>query len=139
MDPSKEAIGERLLQIRKKLEMTQAALALALGCSRVFICNIEKGNSRPSAGVIAGMLSLGMNGSWLMTGQGQMRLSDRPDSSAPSDYPIGVTAGYPNHAGDCPRPDVTDLSEIKGQLAEAQNLLTRIARRIKQMEKPRRG
>ena len=68
-----ETIGERLKFFRKKKNMTQGELAIALGVTAGFISKIESGLQEPSEPIIKLLeYSYGLNKEWLLTGKGEM-------------------------------------------------------------------
>lgn len=70
------SIGDRILQVRKKLNLTQNQLAGQLGISQQHISHIEKGTKEPSELLIKHFCLLyGTSEEWLTTGEGEMFLS----------------------------------------------------------------
>ncbi|MBI3584011.1 MAG: helix-turn-helix transcriptional regulator [Nitrospinae bacterium] len=68
-----ETIGERLKYFRKKKNMTQGELAIALGVTAGFISKIESGLQKPSEPIIKLLeYSYGLNKEWILTGKGEM-------------------------------------------------------------------
>lgn len=65
-------IGERLLEVRKDLGLTQAQFAGRLGVSRSYLSEVELGRGKPSVEMIAGMATAFPQFSltWLLTGKG---------------------------------------------------------------------
>lgn len=82
-----EEIGARMKQARIFLGLTQEGLALAVGGSKRGIQDNEARNRVPGGEVIAGFIGLGINPVWLLTGEGEMLLSDNQARPALSDKP----------------------------------------------------
>ena len=70
-------IGPRIKHARGRLGLTQQELADAVGGSKSGIQDNEAGKSTPRRKVLAGLERLGVNPSWLLTGDGEMLLQDR--------------------------------------------------------------
>ena len=71
-----EEIGARMKQARIFLGHSQEMLSTLLGGSKRGIQNNESGKSVPGGEVVAGFIGLGINPVWLLTGEGEMLLSD---------------------------------------------------------------
>ena len=69
-------IGERMKAAREALGLTQAALAQAGGGSKPGVQDNEAGKSMPGGKVICGLVRLGINANWLLTGEVPMLLAD---------------------------------------------------------------
>lgn len=69
-------IGARMKTARGALGLTQEGLALAVGGSKRGIQENEARNRVPGGEVVAGMVELGINANWLLTGAGPMLLAD---------------------------------------------------------------
>jgi transcriptional regulator with XRE-family HTH domain len=67
------AINERLLLIRKTVQLNQEVFGKRIGVTRSAICNYENG-SRPISEqiILAVCREFGVNGEWLRTGDGEM-------------------------------------------------------------------
>lgn len=77
VDNQKRAeIGVRMKAAREALGLTQEGLAKAVGGSKRGIQENEARNRVPGGEVVAGMVELGINANWLLTGEGPMRLAD---------------------------------------------------------------
>lgn len=90
-------MNERIVELRKALNMTQQSFADRIGTKRNTVANYEIGRSEPSAAVVSMICrEFHVNEEWLRTGEGEMfrqqsrdesirafvddLLSDRPDS-----------------------------------------------------------
>lgn len=69
-------IGARMRAARAALELSQEGLANAVGGSKRGIQNNEALKSVPGGEVICGLVTLGINANWLLTGEGTMLLAD---------------------------------------------------------------
>lgn len=72
-------IGGRIKAARESLGLSQDGLALAVGGSKRGIQDNEARNRVPGGEVICGMVRLGINANWLLTGEGPMRIADLVD------------------------------------------------------------
>lgn len=64
---------DRLKEIRKELNLTQAVFAEKIGSSQNVVANYEIGRRNPSASVINNICkTFGVNEDWLRTGEGEM-------------------------------------------------------------------
>ena len=75
-------IGGRIKAARDSLGLSQDGLALAVGVSKRGIQSNERQISVPGGEVICGMVHLGINANWLLTGEGPMLLADLVDATA---------------------------------------------------------
>lgn len=75
-------IGTRLAQVRRHLGLTQDELAKEIGTSKRGIQDNEANKAIPGGKALCGLLGLGVNVNWLLTGEGPMRLADLVDVSA---------------------------------------------------------
>jgi len=67
----------RILDLRKKLGLTQALFAEKLGVNRTTLIGYEKGTFPPSADCLrSACLNCNVNAEWLLTGEGDMFLAD---------------------------------------------------------------
>ena len=66
------SVGERILQFRVYLGLSQRGFAKEIGQHNSTVGNWEKDKSKPSVKSLARMQKLGMNINWLMTGKGKM-------------------------------------------------------------------
>lgn len=85
-------IGSRMKVAREVLGLTQDGLAKAVRGSKRGIQENETRNRVPGGEVIAGMVELGINANWLLTGEGPMLLEDIQQLAAPSSPKINVDA-----------------------------------------------
>lgn len=68
-------IGGRMKAAREAIGLTQVGLATAVGGSKRGIQENEARNRVPGGEVVAGMVRLGINANWLLTGEGDMLLA----------------------------------------------------------------
>ena len=73
---SPQSIGERMKSVREALNLTQGSLAVAVGGKKRGIQDNEADISAPNSKVILGMVALGVNANWLLTGFGETWLKD---------------------------------------------------------------
>jgi len=86
-----EFIGGRMRQAREALLMSQQQLADAIGGSKRGIQDNEARNRVPGGEVIFGLVKLGINANWLLTGDGDMWLpSISPQAAQPTAQPYGA-------------------------------------------------
>lgn len=77
VDNQKRAeIGARMKAAREALSLTQDGLAKAVGASKRGIQDNEAQKSVPGGEVVAGLVRLGINANWLLTGEGPMLIAD---------------------------------------------------------------
>jgi len=69
-------IGTRMRAARAALGLSQEGLANAVGGSKRGIQNNEALKSVPGGEVICGLIALGINSNWLLSGAGPMLLAD---------------------------------------------------------------
>lgn len=69
-------VGARMKAAREALRLTQEGLAKAVGGSKRGIQENEARNRVPGGDVVAGMVRLGINANWLLTGSGEMLVSE---------------------------------------------------------------
>lgn len=87
VDNQKSAeVGVRMKAAREALGLTQDGFARAVGGSKRGIQENEARNRVPGGEIIAGMVRLGINANWLLTGEGPMLLADlvAPAPAAPA-------------------------------------------------------
>ena len=86
-------IGLRMKAARDVLGLTQDGLAKAVGGSKRGIQENEARNRVPGGEVVFGMVRLGINANWLLTGEGPMLLADlAPPKEKPAPPAINVDA-----------------------------------------------
>ncbi len=73
---SDDALSRRLKVVRERLGYTQTRIAEAVGGKLRSWQEYEKGARVPGSSVIAGLVELGVNANWVLTGKGAMLLSD---------------------------------------------------------------
>lgn len=86
-------IGTRMKAARAVLGLSQDGLAKAVGGSKRGIQDNEARNRVPGGEVICGLIDLGINANWLLTGEGPMLLADLqvPASATAIDQEILAT------------------------------------------------
>jgi transcriptional regulator with XRE-family HTH domain len=70
-------IGDRLRLLREHFCLTQPGAATKFGIPLGSYKQYEKGPSEPGAGALRGLAEGGVNINWLLTGEGEMLLSDQ--------------------------------------------------------------
>ena len=70
------AIGARIKEARAALGLSQQDLADAIGGSKRGIQDNESGVNAPASTLLRGIVGLGVNANWLLTGHGPIFLSD---------------------------------------------------------------
>lgn len=70
-------ISDRLRLVREHLGLTQPGAATKFGIPLGTYKQYEKGPSEPGAGALRGLADGGVNINWLLTGEGEMLLSDQ--------------------------------------------------------------
>lgn len=71
-------IADRLRMVREALGMTQVEIAELVGVSANTWRRCEQKNEAPNAEALTVLVQKGFDASWILTGHGQMRLSDAP-------------------------------------------------------------
>lgn len=81
---TEDSIGARLRLWRISLGLTQAQLAERLGVHIGVLKKYEQGVNVPGGEVLAAIAKTGVNMTWLLTGEGEMRVQvpDTPDISS---------------------------------------------------------
>jgi SOS-response transcriptional repressor LexA len=75
-----KTIGDRLRYFRETLGVNQSQMAREIGLAPSFISGIERGAKEPSREIIKRLLEhYKLNTNWLLTGEGEMFLSDRKE------------------------------------------------------------
>ena len=69
-------IGKRLVQLRKKLGLSQNLFAEQLGIHWQTISRIENGRRKIDAEALVGLCKMGFSATWLLTGRGEMLIQD---------------------------------------------------------------
>ena len=69
-------ISGRLKNVRTALSKTQAEIGTALGLGKNTWQNYENAGQIPGGNVLAGLVRLGFNSNWILTGIGPMRLDE---------------------------------------------------------------
>jgi transcriptional regulator with XRE-family HTH domain len=67
----RQEIGARLLEERARLNLTQLAMAGAIGSARLSVIHYESGRSSPAAETLAAMESIGVDVRYVLTGMRQ--------------------------------------------------------------------
>lgn len=70
------AVGQRLKSVRKAINLSQDELASQSGVSYSVLQKYEIGRSVPGGEAIAGFVRCGINGNWLLTGDGPMLMAE---------------------------------------------------------------
>lgn len=74
-------LNERIKEIRRKLDLTQAEFARQIGIASNTVSQIENGTRNPGGAVIKVICQeFGVNETWLRTGDGEMFVSLREDA-----------------------------------------------------------
>ena len=76
MEEAAKIFGQRIKAIRESKGLSQRQFADQIGSSYRAIQNYEMGISTPSAKVLEGIVGLGFNANWLLTGMGAMRIEE---------------------------------------------------------------
>lgn len=84
-----DGIGDRLKRVRKECGYTQKSMAEAIGAALSGYQQYESGRSVPGGAVVAGLVQLGINANWLLTGNGPMLIKDIAKTSI-SPAPVGA-------------------------------------------------
>lgn len=71
-----EAVADRIKQVRNSLALTQKETAIKAGMPLPSYKDYETGKKIPGGSAIQGLMRLGINANWLLTGEGPMRLAD---------------------------------------------------------------
>jgi len=80
-----EGLGSRFKEVRKKLGHSATRMAEAVGLgSRKSWENYEKGNHVPNGIILTRLAELGIDATWLLTGDGSMIRADAPAQAAPA-------------------------------------------------------
>lgn len=69
-------IGDRLKLVRQSLAKTQGEIAADAGAKQRSWQEYEAEKTTPGSKVIAGLVRLGFNANWILTGEGPMRLDE---------------------------------------------------------------
>ena len=77
-----DEIAERIKSVRSELSDNQKDFASKLGVGFSTFQKYEMGMSIPGGEAIRGFVKLGINANWLLTGEGEMLLSDSQTSSS---------------------------------------------------------
>ena len=78
-----KSIAERLRFVREKMGIGQVDAATKFGIPVSSYRKYESGPSEPGSEAIAGIARAGINANWLLTGEGEMLLSDVQPRPAP--------------------------------------------------------
>ncbi len=74
-------ISDRLRLVREYFDLTQPSAATKFGIPLGSYKQYEKGPSEPGAGALRGLAEGGVNINWLLTGEGEMLLSDQASNA----------------------------------------------------------
>jgi len=91
--------GKRIKEFRKSLPLSQGEFAKKLSTSKGYLSEIETGKSQPGAVIISTFVDIfSINGHWLLTGEGEMFLSDAGQGSGINSTILrDVIAGIEDH------------------------------------------
>lgn len=143
-----QRIGGRLLRIRSELELSQRALAAALGISPSYMAEIEAGKVKPNADVILGVaLKLPqVSLDWLVTGRGEWLASGDPrDPDASQRLAAARDADRREDAGSTPAVATTAFPAAWGVVqsitihGSTVNILCQQAPRVPEGNQPQDG
>jgi len=87
------AIGNRIKQVRKHLQIQQKDMALKLGITNAHLSDIEKGKASPSIEVLMKITKIyDMNLEYLFFGRGKMLYSDENSESDRFTFDASITS-----------------------------------------------
>ncbi len=72
-------VGNRLVQVRKDLGLSQTQFAERLGVHWQTISRMETGQRKVDAEVLVNLCEMGYDATWLLTGKGDMLLKERSE------------------------------------------------------------
>lgn len=87
---STEAIGERMRAFRAHLNVSQERLGELIGGTKRGVQDNENGRNAPQSKMIAGLVGLGVNANWLLTGKGPMLLAELEAGAQAPASPLDV-------------------------------------------------
>lgn len=73
---TEKSLGKRLQQVRKALGYTQSGISDVVGSKMRSWQEYEKGSRTPGGQVFAGLVNIGVNANWVLTGEGPMLIKD---------------------------------------------------------------
>jgi len=76
--------AKRLLEIRQALNINQSVIKNDVGCSLASWQEYETAKSAPNAKVLEALVEKGFNVNWILTGRGEMKITDKPVTTASS-------------------------------------------------------
>ncbi|MGL4676053.1 MAG: XRE family transcriptional regulator [Brevinema sp.] len=82
--------GERLRTIRKSLDLSQCEFGEKLGVATMIVSRLESNDTALKAPLLAKINDLGVNISWLLTGEGQVFTSQVCNESIQKHYSIPI-------------------------------------------------
>jgi len=98
-------VGTRLVEFRGELGQNQTQLATSLGVHTNTLGRYERGERLPDGDLLLGLVKLGLNTHWLMTGDGPMFIAKSQQAAhsemilAASGDPAALEAREARHAG----------------------------------------
>jgi transcriptional regulator with XRE-family HTH domain len=117
--------GQRLKRLAKRHFRTQGELAGRLAVSETTVSMWVKDRARPDFDQIAAMMRLGINISWLITGEGEMMIPRPADRSPIAAEPSDPYAGKPYGPGKLVTSSVYKraiLQELREKLEELERI-----------------
>jgi transcriptional regulator with XRE-family HTH domain len=90
-------VAQRLVAIRRALDMTQAEMAQLAGISLLTYGRNERMHRNVSIGLLICLIERGFNANWLLTGIGEMRIGDAGEK------PQDLTENVPGEVGASPK------------------------------------
>lgn len=129
-------IGDRIIELRKYLSLTQEEFAVRIGCSRSAIGKYEIGRNIPLDSVITAICrEFNVSETWLREGKGEMFLQITPDQKLAQAF-SRMMSGRDDGAAD----RLALMEMIMGltpeQLATIKTLILATAERLKEHEHP---
>jgi transcriptional regulator with XRE-family HTH domain len=87
MKDSKNLIGNRVREVRKKLDLSQLQFVERLGCGRSNLSLLENGFVFPSSSILAALKSkFNVSLDWLFSGEGSMFTTDKDKNIGLPDF-----------------------------------------------------
>lgn len=90
MNELRNTLGDRLRIFREHIQLTQAQLAQELQMSKTGLQQNEADKALPGAKFLIALHGRGLNVNWLLSGEGEMLLSDKPTTSSSDDLQLYV-------------------------------------------------
>lgn len=88
------AVGERVKQARTAIMLTQKELARRLHVSQSYLSEVENGKGKANIDLLVGLAIYfpGLSPEWLLTGRGQMMISDPGSGISNDKYNLDIEA-----------------------------------------------